>query len=288
MVASGRGPTRSSADFSAGHAGCYTTARVLQGQPTRVERHVERLRRDAARLGLDLPDRSEITQLLLETANRHFPPPADGIVRIEWSAASDPGAPRLRASARALAPGPDRWRARRALTRHPGPEERRNTKQIGVAAYESARAEAAVADLEEVLLFDANDLVVEGSFTNLLLVTEEGALGTPALSLGPVEGIGLAIVREHAPALREVQLTRDEMGALHELMAVNVVRGIASIVELDGRPVGDGQPGPWSRRLCPLFGESARRVACDPQAESPDASDADPAGDDHARQGEEE
>lgn len=258
MVGSGRGPTRSSADFSPGHAGCCTTVRVLQGQPTRIDRHVERLRRDAGRLGLELPDRSEIARLLIETATRHFPPPEEGIVRIEWSATTDAGSPGLRASARALVPAPQRWRVRSALTRHPGPGDRRNTKQIGVAAYESARAEAAVADVDEVLLFDAAGRVVEGSFTNLLIVTgEDDELRTPALSLGPVEGIGLAIVREHTPALQEAHLGRDELASARELMAVNAVRGIAPIVELDGHRIGGGEPGPWARRLGPLFWESS-------------------------------
>jgi branched-subunit amino acid aminotransferase/4-amino-4-deoxychorismate lyase len=263
MVGSGRGgPTRSSADFSPGHAGCCTTVRVLQGQPTRIDRHVERLRRDAGRLGLELPDRNETARLLIETATRHFPPPEEGIVRIEWSAATAAtaaGSPRLRASARALVPAPERWRVRTALTRHPGPGDRRNTKQIGVAAYESARAEAAVADVDEVLLFDAAGRVVEGSFTNLLIVTgDDDALRTPALSLGPVEGIGLAIVREHTSALREARLGRDELASARELMAVNAVRGIAPIVELDGHRVGGGEPGPWARRLGPLFRESSQ------------------------------
>lgn len=271
MVTSGRRPTRSSADFSAGRAGCCTTVRVLQGQPTRVDRHVERLRRDAGRLGHELPDRGEIARLLTETATWHFPPPEEGIVRIEWSAATDAGSPRLRANARGLVPAPDRWRVRSALTRHPGPEDRQNTKQIGVAAYDSARAEAAVADVDEVLLFDADGHVVEGSFTNLLIVTGDGALRTPALALGPVEGIGLAIVRECTPTLREVWLERNELASASELLAVNVVRGIAPIVELDGRRVGSGEPGPWARRLGLLFEESSQRIFGEPSGVGSDA-----------------
>ena len=273
MVASGRDATRSSADFSAGHVGCCTTARVLRGQPTRTDRHVERLRRDAGRLGLELPDRGEIARLLIETAARHFAPPAEGIVRIEWSAATDAGSARLRASARSLVPAPDRWRVRSALTRHPGPEARRNTKQIGVAAYDSARAEAAVGDVDEVLLFDGEGRVVEGSFTNLLIATGDGELQTPALSLGAVEGIGLTIVREHTPALREVRLERHALGSVQELIAVNVVRGIAPIVEFDGRRVGSGEPGPWARRLDPLFRESSRGVVGEPSGVGSDAPD---------------
>jgi len=273
MVASGRGPTRSSADFRAGRAGCCTTVRVLRGEPTRIDRHVERLRRDADRLGLEQPGPREISRLLIETASRHFPRPTEGIVRIEWSGATAARAPRLRASARALEPAPDRWRVRTALTRHPGPQARRNTKQIGVAAYESARAEAAVDAVDEVLLFDGDGRVVEGSFTNLLIVTGDDALYTPALSLGPVEGIGLAIVRESVPALAPARLGWNELVTARELMAVNVVRGIAAIVELDGHRIGRGRPGPWARRLGPLFEESSPRASSEPNDVGPDTPD---------------
>ena len=45
-----------------------------------------------------------------------------------------------------------------------------------------------------------------------------------------------------------------------ELMSVNSVRGVVPIVELDGRPVADGQPGPWSRRLRNLFHPEPRNT----------------------------
>lgn len=238
-----------------GRRGCFTTALVDRGRVARVERHVERLRRDAARLGLELPDPADIARLLSESARGAFGPESDGIVRIEWS--GDVGERlRLRASVRPLDPRPSCWRARTAETRHPGPEQRSNAKQLGVWAYEQARAEAAVAaHAEEVLLFDAEGRVVEGSHTNLLIVTAAGDLRTPDPSLGPVEGIGLAIVRESTPALQSAWIDRMALRAARELMAVNVVRGVVPIVEIDGMPVAAGEPGVWARRLQRLFRE---------------------------------
>ena len=36
-------------------------------------------------------------------------------------------------------------------------------------------------------------------------------------------------------------------------MATNAVRGVVSIVELDGVPIGDGVAGPWAKRLRKIF-----------------------------------
>ncbi len=37
--------------------------------------------------------------------------------------------------------------------------------------------------------------------------------------------------------------------AAQEIIAVNAVRGARPVVELDGAPVADGRPGPWSERF---------------------------------------
>ena len=99
--------------------GCYTTARVSAGRIERLERHAGRLRRDAARLSLPLPDRRAI---------EHSPGPSsapssvhgDGVLRIEWVTEGD-AQPALRASTRPLGPDPRTWRAplRRPCTRVP-------------------------------------------------------------------------------------------------------------------------------------------------------------------------
>lgn len=231
--------------------GSYTTARIEAGRVMRVERHAGRLRRDAARLGLPLPARVEIERLLLATARESFGG-GDGIVRVEWCSA--PGEPPvLRAIPRPLGDVPERWRARMARTLHPGPEDRHNTKTVDVAPYDRAREEALAAGVDEVLLFDARGRLVEGGHSNLLVVTPDGRLVSPDPELGPVEGLGLAIVRESTPEFRWARLDRAAVRSAPELMAVNAVRGVVPIVELDDEAVGGGQPGPWARRLRTLF-----------------------------------
>lgn len=231
--------------------GSYTTARITGGRVERLERHVGRLRRDAARLGLPAPEGREIERLLLETAERVFGR-GDGIVRVEWSRA--PGAqPELIATHRELGVEKTCWKARSAETVHPGPEQRHNTKFVAVDAYFLARDECERLDVDEVLLFDVDGFLVEGAGSNCLVVDADGSLLTPASSLGAVEGLGLTIVRENRPEIREAKLTRDDLRNAREVMATNGVRGVVSIVDFDGEKVGDGEAGPWARRLRRIF-----------------------------------
>ena len=242
--------------------GCYTTARVSGGRVERVERHARRLCRDADRLGLPLPDRISVESRLVETARDAFGR-GDGIVRIEWSTPrpdAGPGrapGPGLRTETRPIGDEPACWRAATSRVVHPGPGERRNAKAIGVEAWEIARAEVRERAIDEVLLFDSEGLLVEGSRSNILLVDAGGRLLTPALELGPVEGIGLELVREACPDLGFTRLTREAVRSARELLAVNCVRGIVPITELDGDRVASGGPRSWARRLRPLFFRTA-------------------------------
>jgi len=231
--------------------GSYTTARITGGRVERVERHATRLRRDADRLGLPQPTRIEIESLLVEAARSAFGS-GDGILRIEWSRRGD-DPPKLLALPRALGPEPECWIATISKATHPGPEQRHNTKHVDVAAYDLARQEIREWQCDEVLLFDRDDLLVEGARSNLLLVTESGRLVTPDLALGAVEGLGLDVVLESRPEIGVARLSPDDVARARELISVNVVRGVVPIVELDGRPIADGQPGPWARRLRNLF-----------------------------------
>ncbi|MFK7896507.1 MAG: aminotransferase class IV [Myxococcota bacterium] len=232
--------------------GSYTTARVSRGRVERTERHALRLARDARRLGLPAPKLSLIESLFRETAEREFPD-ADGIVRVEWSRLGEQ-APELIARHRSLGDSPPCWRACSAVTLHPGPEALRNTKAVTVPAYDSSREEMKRFGVEEVLLFDAAGILVEGCRSNLLLVLEDDAFVTPDLSLGPVEGIGLQIVAESRSDLNFARVQRDAVKSAKEIMAVNAVRGVVPVTELDQKPVGSGQAGPVAKSLASLFG----------------------------------
>ena len=223
--------------------GSYTTAKVSAGRIERLEQHVARLRRDAGRLGLPLPAGRDVERVSLESARETFGR-GDGIVRVEWS--------HLPAIPRAFNPTGDAWRTIVSKATHPGREFRANTKYTDVPAYDLGREEVASSEIDEVLLFDADGFLVEGSHSNFLAVTAEGRLVTPAYALGGVEGLGLTIVR-HGRDVAEAWLASEDVENARELMSVNTVRGVVPIIEVGDHRVADGRPGPLSRTLAAIF-----------------------------------
>ena len=213
------------------------------------------------RLGLPLPERRAIESIGLAVVRAELGD-HDGVLRLEWST-DGVSAPALSATTRPLGPNPRSWRASTARTVHPGPGDRQNTKAVDVTAYEQARTEQAEAGVDEVLLFDAAGRLVEGSRSNLIVVDRNGIARTPARSLGCVEGLGLELVREFAPEIRETtEIGRGELVSAVELIATNGVHGARAIVEYDGAPVGEGRPGPLAIRLESLFPGLSRVDAC--------------------------
>jgi branched-subunit amino acid aminotransferase/4-amino-4-deoxychorismate lyase len=238
------------------------------------------LLRDAARLEMPLPNLREVEQRLVETAVSQLGQ-GDGIVRVEWSRLPD-APPELIATTREMGAEQNVWRAGRSQAIHPGLADRRNTKSVAVDAYDLARSEIAEQEIDESLLFDESGFLVEGGRSNLLIVMPRAGLLTPDLELGAVEGLGLTIVLESPAEIERVRITQDELRSAEELMAVNAVRGVTPIIAFDGRPVGNGAPGRWSKRLQPLFRSLAMAfmlgvvglgIACAPEIQELESAD---------------
>ena len=60
-------------------------------------------------------------------------------------------------------------------------------------------------------------------------------------------------MRENRSDISEAKLKMGDLLAARELMATNGVRGVVSIVELDGEKIGNGETGPWAKRLRRIF-----------------------------------
>jgi branched-subunit amino acid aminotransferase/4-amino-4-deoxychorismate lyase len=230
--------------------GCYTSVRIQAGRPRFAQRHVERLQLGATALRLGSLDREAVARALSELASAVFPD-GEGIVRLQISRDANAqlhvvGVPRGLGNER------QEWDAVTSPLPHPGevlPGHHKLTNRLvlGLAA-EMAREAGA----DEALLFDAADRLVEGSRSNLLIVTRDGIPATPPEELGAVAGIALQVVLERVPEVRRQPIARAELRAAREVVALNAVRGARPITRLDGCPVADGRPGPWAA----LIGEA--------------------------------
>jgi branched-chain amino acid aminotransferase len=120
-----------------------------------------------------------------------------------------------------------------------------------------AKIEANAAGADDALMLDHRGFVAETNATNVFLVTG-GVLGTPSAAACP-EGITRGAVLELAAgagierAVGDYSLT--QLYAADELFVTGTMGGIAPVISLDGRRVGDGSPGPVTLRLTKLLAE---------------------------------
>lgn len=128
-----------------------------------------------------------------------------------------------------------------------------------VLLYETARAQGAY---EAVLARDG--LVTECASANLFAVID-GTVHTPPLGDALLPGITrelvLALAAAEGLACREAPLPRAALEEAEELWLSSSTREVLPITRIDGRPVGEGRPGPAWRRVWTAYQAHKVRVA---------------------------
>jgi branched-chain amino acid aminotransferase len=123
-----------------------------------------------------------------------------------------------------------------------------------------AKVEATSLGFDEALMLDTEGYVSEGSGENIFIV-RNGTLKTPPLT-SILEGITRNSTIEIAldEGLRVVteRFTRDELYIADEAFLTGTAAEITPIREVDGRTIGDGIPGPITKRLQTRFFDLVR------------------------------
>ncbi len=108
---------------------------------------------------------------------------------------------------------------------------------------------------DEALLLDVDGFVAEGSGENIFIVKEE-KLFTPELT-SVLDGITRNTVIELARSvdipLVEKRITRDEVYIADEVFFTGTAAEVTPIRELDNRVIGEGVPGPVTRKLQTMY-----------------------------------
>jgi branched-chain amino acid aminotransferase len=124
-----------------------------------------------------------------------------------------------------------------------------------------AKIEANVAGADDALMLDNRGFVAETNATNVFLVAG-GVLGTPTAAACP-EGITRATVLDLAAeagiesVIGDYSLT--QFYTAEEIFVTGTMGGIAPVVALDGRKIGDGAPGPVTAQLTKLLADLTAR-----------------------------
>jgi branched-chain amino acid aminotransferase len=114
-----------------------------------------------------------------------------------------------------------------------------------------ANQEARELGYDEALLLDENGFVAEGSGENIFLV-RDGVL-YPVVHSVNLRGITrdsvVQLARAHGVEVRESWATRDELYTADEVFMVGTAAEVTPIAEIDRRPIGSGEAGPFAMRM---------------------------------------
>lgn len=117
---------------------------------------------------------------------------------------------------------------------------------------------------EAIIVHDGE--VLEGSSTSLFVVSH-GVVATPPDSHRILPGTTRDAAMELVAGLMPIEvrpISVAEMRAADEVWLAASTRDVLPITRIDGRPVGEGKPGPWWRKLSTAFIESRNRLAATP------------------------
>jgi branched-chain amino acid aminotransferase len=124
-----------------------------------------------------------------------------------------------------------------------------------------AKIEGLQAGCVEALMLNAKGEVAECTGDNIFIV-RGGRLLTPPIDAGILEGITRDAVIELAEAagipVQQIPLTRYDIFIADECFLTGSAAEIIPVVKLDSRVIGDGKPGPVTRRLTERFHQLTR------------------------------
>ncbi|NIJ42771.1 D-alanine transaminase [Parvibaculum indicum] len=242
--------------------GVYEVCGIRDGKLIDETRHLDRLERSLAELRIPMPvARAALDCLLRETIRRNRV--RDGIVYLQVTrgvAPRDHAFPDfLRPSIVITAKRSDPAKLEKArtgvavVTRPDERWARRDIKSVSLLPNILAKQSAREAGAYEALLVDGEGFVTEGSSTNVWLVDAGGRLVTRPLGPEILNGVTRQVLVEAAKAegieLVERPFTVEEAAKAAEMFLSASSVPVIPVIRLDGKPVGEGKPGPVGARL---------------------------------------
>ncbi|GAF89283.1 unnamed protein product, partial [marine sediment metagenome] len=112
------------------------------------------------------------------------------------------------------------------------------------------------ADVPEAIMLNHEGFVAECTGDNLFVVRDGGLQTTPT-SAGILEGVTreavIELARKRGIALEEKNLVRHDLYIASECFLTGTAAEVIAVTQIDGRPIGDGNPGPITQQLMADF-----------------------------------
>ncbi|AVO37473.1 D-amino-acid transaminase [Pukyongiella litopenaei] len=256
--------------------GVYEVTSVLDGKLIDFDGHAVRLERSLRELDMDSPvTRDELLAIHRELVARNgitdgmiylqitrgapddrdfvFPDPETTPPTIVLFTQNKPGLadnPAARVGIKVIGIEDQRW-------------GRRDIKTVQLLYPSLGKMMAKKAGADDAWMIE-DGMVTEGTSNNAYIV-KGGKIITRALSNDILHGITRAAVlrfaREAQMEVEERSFSIDEARAADEAFITSASTFVMPVVELDGQPVGNGQPGPVAARLREIYLDESRKAA---------------------------
>lgn len=246
--------------------GVYEVARVYDGRIFQMQPHMERMRHGLSELKINsaqVDDIPAIAERLLDQNNLRK---GDATVYVQVTRGA---APRAHAFPPPETP-PTVYVIAKPFKQHPATYFEDGVATVTIPDSRWSRCDIkSIALLPNVLanqqakeqgafeaLFVRDGAVIEGSHSNLFGVVD-GGLVTYELCGYILGGITRQLIMERAPQLgitvNEAPIRLDQLPAVEELFLSGTTTEVMPISKVDNKLVGDGRPGPVTRKLQEAF-----------------------------------
>jgi len=254
--------------------GVFEGIRAYDGVVFKLKEHIDRLYRSASVIMLNIPlTKEEMTNAVLETLRKNNL--RDAYIRLLVTrGAGDLGLdPRkcqkptliIITDVIRLHSGEAKEKGIRAMLcwvkRDPVDATSHEVKSLNYMNSILAKIEANIAGFAEAICLDKNGHISEGVAENVFIV-KKGKVVTPPTSTGALVGITRDVAMKLAEKLGctavESNITPTDLFTADEVFFTGTAAEIVPVVEVNKRMIGDGNPGPITRRLIQEFEKTVR------------------------------
>jgi len=253
--------------------GVYEVTAVLGGKLVDFDGHLRRLRRSLAELQMAMPC-TEAELLAIHRAMVEKNALVEGMIYLQitrGAADRDFAYPKsatptlvLFTQARTIIDSAQAKRGVRVVTVEDLRWGRRDIKTVQLLYPSMAKMIAQEKGADDAWLVK-DGLVTEGTSNNTYIVTADGTIVTRDLSHDILPGITRAAVlrcaRELQMKVEERAFSVEEAHAAKEAFSSSATGFVNPVVEIDGKLLGDGQPGPVAKRLRQVYIEESLKSA---------------------------
>ncbi|ACI93214.1 D-alanine aminotransferase [Afipia carboxidovorans OM5] len=244
--------------------GIYEVCEIRDGALVDWPRHRARLKRSLGEVRIAMPmGEAALTAVLHEVMRRNrvhygliYLQVTRGVAHREHSFPSPSVKPSLVVTAKNLSFAKNEAQAAHGIAVITLPENRWprvDIKSVALLPNVLAKQQAKEQGAYEAWFVDRDGFVTEGSSSNAWIVTKSGTIVTRSADSGILPGITRAVLQEVLAALQmrfeERPFTPQEAEEAAEAFVTAATQIVMPVVKIDGKPIGNGVPGPIAAKL---------------------------------------